>query len=287
MRPRTHVAASNFAGLAPGGPLSAGNDGVQYLDAIMRSEFGVTGTRSKFHLDLRTPSVIRQITITVPQDQGSVSPGPQGVQGGVVNYEWFDAQLHRLLTSLHLDPTHLSVFFSNNNFLYDRGSYVLGFHGASESATGNGRHQVQTYTYSTWVPPGGAGAYFDQDIHNTTHEISEWAHDPFVDNAVNSWLDPLFGSYCSNLLETGDPVIGIGFTLPGNTYVQNGVSIPGGTIIPGDGNWHPEDEVFLPWFARQSPNTTSQTIQNGTTGRYTFMGNLSPFATLQVPATGC
>jgi hypothetical protein len=146
---------------------------------------------------------------------------------------------------------------------------------------------VQTYTYSTWVPPGGAGAYFDQDIHNTTHEISEWAHDPFVDNAVNSWLDPLFGSYCSNLLETGDPVIGIGFTLPGNTYVQNGVSIPGGTIIPGDGNWHPEDEVFLPWFARQSPNTTSQTIQNGTTGRYTFMGNLSPFATLQVPATGC
>ena len=39
--------------------------------------------------------------------------------------------------------------------------------------------------------------------------------------------------------------------------------------------------------ARQSPNTTWQTIQHGTTGRYTFMGNLNPFATLQVPAAGC
>jgi len=45
--------------------------------------------------------------------------------------------------------------------------------------------------------------------------------------------------------------------------------------------------VFLPWFARQSPNTTSQAVQGGTTGRYTFMGNLNPFPGFQVPATGC
>jgi hypothetical protein len=180
------------------------------------------------------------------------------------------------------------VFLSNNIFLYDDGGYVLGFHGATRPADGNGRQQVQTYAYATWVPPGGSGAYFVQDINVVSHEISEWAHDPFVDNTVDPWSDPIFGSsYCSNLLETADPVEGIGFTLPGNTYLQNGVSIPGGTIIPGDGNWHLQDEVFLPWFARQSPNTTSQTIQNGTTGRYSFMGDLNPFATFQVPAAGC
>lgn len=285
-----YVATPDFAGMTSGGPLSAGNDGVQYEDAIVRSEFGVTGTN--FHLDLGAPTVFPQVTIVVPRNQGSVSPSPLGVEGGVVNYSWFVAQLHQLIVSLHLNPTHLPIFYSNNIYLYDKGNYVVGFHGAARSANGNGRQQVQTYAYATWAPPGGAGSYFVQDIDTISHEVSEWAHDPFANNTIDPWLDTEYSAYgdtfCGgNLLETGDPVVGIGFTLPGNTYLQNGVTIPGGTIIPGDGYWHPEDEVFLPWFARQSPNTTTQTIQDGTTGRYTFMGNLNPFAAYQVPAASC
>ena len=80
---------------------------------------------------------------------------------------------------------------------------------------------------------------------------------------------------------TGDSVVGErGFTLPGNTYFQSGA-------VAGDSYWHPEDEVLLPWFAREDPNTTSQTVQGGSSGRYTFMGNLNPFPGFQVPATGC
>jgi hypothetical protein len=280
------VSDSTLLGAQPGGVLSAGNAGVQYEDAIMRAQFGVTSTN--FHLDLGTPTVFPQVTIAVPQNQGSVSPGPLGVQGGVVSYPWFVAQIQNLVASLHLEPTHLPIFFSNNIFLFDASQgYILGFHGAATSANGNGNKGVQTYAYATWLPPGGSPAYFAQDIHLVSHEISEWADDPFINNTVNPWLDPRFGFGCSKYLETGDPVEGVGFTLPGNTYLQNGVDIPGGTIIPGDGYWHPEDEAFLPWFARQSPNTTSQKVQNGTTGRYTFMGNLDPFAGTQVPATGC
>ena len=60
--------------------------------------------------------------------------------------------------------------------------------------------------------------------------------------------------------------------MAGNTY-------DGGP--QADGTWHPEDEVFLPWFARESPNRTSED------GRYTFMGAANPFPGFHVPATGC
>jgi hypothetical protein len=278
-----HVSNSTFDGLANGGPLSTGNVGVQFEDAIMRSQFGVTG--SSFHFDLATPTVYPQVTIVVPKNQGSVSPGPFGVQGGVVNESWLIPQLHNLLGSLHIDPTHLPLFFSNNIFAYG-GGFHSGFHGALRSVNGNGSQQVQTYAWASWVPPRGAGAYWVQDIDSISHEIAEWAADPFINNTVQTWSYPYF-SGCSSLLEEGDPVEGAGFTLPGNTWLQDGVHIPGGTVIPGDGNWHPTDIAFLPWFARQSPNTTSQTVQNGTTGRYTFMGGLNPFPGTQAPATSC
>jgi len=74
------------------------------------------------------------------------------------------------------------------------------------------------------------------------------------------------------LLETGDPVLGIGFAQGTNTFAQNAFS---------DGAYHPEDEAFLPWFMRTSPNTVSQG------GRYTFMGDLNPFAFFHKPPAAC
>ena len=56
-----------------------------------------------------------------------------------------------------------------------------------------------------------------------------------------------------------------------------------------DGTYHPEDEVFLPWFMRTAPNNVSEPTQSPSTniGRYTFMGDLNPFAGFRQPATGC
>ncbi len=80
-----------------------------------------------------------------------------------------------------------------------------------------------------------------------------------MNNTVNPWLTPTAPQYgCTGILETGDPVVGIGFTMPGNIY--------DGSSPDADGYWHPEDEVFLPWFARQDPNTTSQPTQSGAGG---------------------
>jgi hypothetical protein len=56
-----------------------------------------------------------------------------------------------------------------------------------------------------------------------------------------------------------------------------------------DGYYHPEDEVFLPWFMRLAPNNISEPTQNPSTniGRYSFMGDLNQFPGFRQPATGC
>ena len=120
-----------------------------------------------------------------------------------------------------------------------------------------------------------------------SHEIAEWADDPFVNNLVEPWLTPTAPQYgCTPVLETGDPVVGIGFAIGTNTYLQG--PNPNGSQS-ADGYYHPEDEVFMPWFMRQAPNTTSEPTQATSTdgGRYTFMGDLNPFPGFRQPATGC
>ena len=63
---------------------------------------------------------------------------------------------------------------------------------------------------------------------------------------------------------------------------------PIGTQV-ADGTYHPEDEVFLPWFMRTAPNIISQPTQSPSTnvGRYTLMGDLNPYPGFRQPATGC
>jgi hypothetical protein len=283
-------------------PLS--NAGTTQLeDATMRSQFDDVG-RSTFHLLLGQPTVLPAQTLSVPANQGVVASFGSGFRSfGDVDITWFSSQMNSLINSLHLDPTTLPLFVTNNVYLYEGNDpdncCVLGFHGAAHvtglgggSSHGNGSQGVQTWAYGAYAQPGtwstsstpgspdGSDGYYIQDIHAIGHEISEWADDPFVNNTVNPWLTPTAPQYgCTNLLETGDPVVGIGLLVGTNPYFQTGAN--------ADGYWHPEDEVFLPWFARESPNVTSETSQNGDGGRYTFFGTLNPYPGFQTIASGC
>ena len=268
------------------GPLSAGNVGVQYEDAVLRSQFDKTGT--SYHVVLGQPSVTDTVTLTVPKGKGSAYQTSQGVVYGLVDISWFSSRVQQLMGQVGTDPTHLPIFLTNNVMLYIGtvdNCCVIGYHGASKATgggsgntKGNGKQPVQTFAYSAYTTPGTFGAYYVRDIHALSHEIAEWGDDPFVNNLVNPWLTPTAPQYgCTDILETGDPVVGIGFTMPGNTF--DGVA--------GDPTWHPEDEVLLPWFARETPNTTSQPLQHAATGRYTFMGDLNPYPGFQQAATGC
>ena len=64
------------------------------------------------------------------------------------------------------------------------------------------------------------------------------------------------------MLETGDPLIGHAFPLGGNSY---------DTGIGGDGNWHPQEQVYLSWFARETPS-------RALFGQYTYANTLTSFA---------
>ena len=286
----------------PGGSLSQGDAGLalQLQDATMRAQFNKVGAGSGYHLILH-PNVLPAVTINVPQNQGTLMQSPQGVIFPAINISWWSGQINNLEQSA--DATHLPIYLSNDVLLVQGGGCcVIGYHGTRAAGNGggnggsNGNAVVQTFAWASWVRPGthprlqGSPSQSDwalQDIHALSHEISEWADDPFVNNLVQPWLTPTAPQYgCTNILETGDPVVAIGFAKGTNTFEQG--PNPDGSKTT-DGYYHPEDEAFLPWFMRTSPNTVSEQTQSASSniGRYTLMGDLNPFPGFRQPATGC
>ena len=222
-----------------------------------------------------------------------------------MNIQWWATQLQNLNSSLgSVDPTHLPLYLTSDvlNFIGNNpfNCCVIGFHGAglvpgnsNGGVQGQGNQPVQTYAWGSYLSagiyarPDGGALWALQDIHALSHEIAEWADDPFVNNTVQPWLTPTAPQYgCTGILETGDPVVAIGFAMGTNNFRQD--ANPNGSQS-ADGYYHPEDEVFLPWFMRTAPNTVSEPTQSASsnTGRYTLMGDLNPFAGFRAPATGC
>ncbi len=298
---------SSFA-RGPGGALSQFDAGIplQLEDATMRAQFNKTGS-SSYHLSLH-PTVRDPITIVVPGNQGTLLQSGRGVIFASVNVQWWATRIQQLDTSLgYVDPTHLPLYLTNKILLHigldPTNCCIIGFHGAgpvpsgNENAYGpghgNGNQPIQTFAWASWVTPGiyarpnGGVNWALQDIHAVSHEVAEWADDPFINNFVEPWLTPTAPQYgCTNVLETGDPVVDIGFAKGTNTFDQ-GLN-PNGTQS-ADGYYHPEDEALLPWFMRTAPNTVSEPTQSPSPniGRYTLMGDLNPFPGFRQPATGC
>ena len=285
----------------PGGLLSQNDTGnaLQLQDATMRAQFNKTGA-SPYHVLLH-PNLLPSVTIDVPSNHGVLLQSGRRVVFADVNITWWSSQIQNLLTSA--DPTHLAVFLTDNVLLYDGKDVfnccVIGYHGNKASGNGggntgsNGNAKVQTFAWASYISPGiyarpnGGTVWALQDIHALSHEIAEWADDPFVNNLVEPWLTPTAPQYgCTPILETGDPVVAIGFAMGSNNFRQG--PNPDGTQS-ADGFYHPEDEVLLPWFMRTAPNNVSEPTQNPSTniGRYTLMGDLNRFAGFGQPATGC
>jgi len=282
-------------GFTTGGVLSPGNTSNQLEDATMRSQFNEQGTG--YHLILN-PVVHPAITIDVPGDNGALIQTGRGVVAGDVAVKWWSSRIQNLNNSLsYADPTHLQLYLTDNvmNFVGTNplNCCIIGFHGASEvvgkgtgSTHGNGNQVIQTFGWASYVTPGFFNprtAWTLQDIDALSHEISEWADDPFINNSVQPWTSPAIAPMCSGILETGDPVVGTGFTTEANTFRQG--PTPNGTQV-ADGFYHPEDEALLPWFMRLNPSP-AQLAQSGTNGRYTFMGDLNQFAVFHSAPPGC
>ena len=219
------------------------------------------------------PNVLPAVTINVPQNQGTLLQSGRGVIFADVDIGWWSSQIQNLESQA--DPTHLPIYLTTDVLLFVGKDVfnccVIGYHGTKAtgmgngSANSNGNAKVQTFAWASYVSPGiyarpnGGTDWALQDIHALSHEIAEWADDPFVNNFVEPWLTPTAPQYgCTDILETGDPVVAIGFAMGTNTYCQG--PNPDGSQS-ADGYYHPEDEVFLPWFMRTAPNTVSEPTQ--------------------------
>lgn len=285
----------------PGGPLSQDDAGVplQLQDATMRAQFNKTGS-STYHVRLH-PNVMPAVTINVPSNQGTLLQSGRGVIFADIDIGWWSSQIKNLESKAQ--PTHLPIYLTDNVLLFIGKDIfnccVIGYHGtkatgiSAGNVNNNGNAAVQTFAWASYLSPGvyarpnGGTVWALQDIHGLSHEIAEWADDPFVNNNVEPWLTPTAPQYgCTSILETGDPVVAIGFAMGTNTFRQG--PNPNGSQS-ADGYYHPEDEVFLPWFMRTAPNTISEPTQSPSTniGRYTLMGDLNPFPGFRQPATGC
>jgi hypothetical protein len=269
-------------------PIS-GDSGVQFGDAFARAQFGKVGTG--YHVILGRPRIEETVTIRVPASKGVAVLNPLGVLIGRVDSTWFKQRLAHLIDEMELKPTILPIFLTNNVVLYSDANYLhcctLGGHGAGSPASNapislTGKHKVRTFVFAAYLTPNtfpGFPAPFLglSDIHALSHEIAEWIDNPFGTNLVQPYRIPTAppGS-CSAALETGDPLAGVWLPMAGNPDAAAGFL------------WHPQDELFLNWFARdgEAPGLAPAD------GRYSFMGPMTtgiggPFAAFGDSAQAC
>jgi hypothetical protein len=226
-------------------PFESGH--TQYVDAMRRAEFWGSLQGKDQHLLLQ-PQVRPTVTVEVPQGAGQAGTSFFGAPTGYLKQSWLDARVANLMHSLNVDPRSLILFLTQDLLLLDgKGCCVGGYHGVlTGSASGAGSQSIWTYAVANWYTPGG---FLFSDTTVTSHEIGEWADDPFESNAVPPWISPLplaravYG--CYRYLEVADPTVDVEFTV--------------------DGEHHLQDQTFFPWFTREQPSPAIG-------GRYTYTG---------------
>ena len=221
----------------------------QYVDAMRRAEFWDELRESDYHL-LLDPELRPVETVTVPTGVGQAGTTVFGAPAARVSGPWLNAVTERLASTRSIDPQSLVVFLTRDVLLFDAaGCCRGGFHGVvTGSYEGNGAQPVTTYLVASWYTPGG---FRFSDTTVLSHELAEWADDPFGTNRVDPWISPLplarsaYG--CYGFLEVGDPTIDVEFSV--------------------DGIHHLQDSTFFSWFAREAPS--------GIDGRYTYTGAIT------------
>ncbi len=228
------VASPIFASIAfASGGVNMGT--TQYIDAYQRANFWGTAD-SGSHLLLGGPTVVAEQTLSPPTRYGKTGT-VFGFTAGLVDINWFDSQVHTLITNLGIQPNTFPIFLTYDVYLTQSNSCCIGGYHSSTGSTS----APQAYAHATYVDRAGA---FAQDVSALSHEVGEWADDPLVVN-INGNNTPC------GVLENGDP-------LENNSnygafpYAANGFT------------YNLQDLVTLPYFG--APPSTS------VNGEFTFHG---------------
>jgi hypothetical protein len=222
----------------------------QFIDAEQRAEFwNVKG--KNWHTILDAPRVQKTLTLEVPVGAAQLFQLPGSSQIiTLIDPSYFGSQLTTLMQLADFNYDEIAILLTPNMFIADpSGGLVLGFHSAWDAkdpingpADPGQAKYVQTFAWASWIDPSfGFGGGFS-DVTAISHELSELANDPFVDNATEAWEFPgNVPGNCQSNLETGDPVevtdnAGYPVTINGYTY-------------------HPQTEALLQWFTQEVPSS--------------------------------
>jgi hypothetical protein len=200
----------------------------QYIDAYQRANFwGTVQSASNYHLLLGGPTVLAEQTLSPSSRYGTVG-SPFGFTAGLVDINWFDAQLPAIMSRLGISPNSFPIFLTYDVYLTQGGQCCIGGYHSSEGNLSN----LQSYAHATYVDHPGD---FAQDVSALSHEVGEWADDPLTVN-YNGNNTPC------GILENGDPLEG-NANYGGYHYVLNGFT------------YNLQDLVTLPYFG--APANTS------------------------------
>ena len=171
------------------GGVSMGN--TQYIDAYQRANFwGTVQSHTGYHLLLGGPTVLPEQTLSPPSRSGKTG-SVFGFTAGLVDINWFDSQVHTLMTNLHITPNTLPIFLTYDVYLTQNGQCCIGGYHSSTGLLS----APQSYAHATYVDH----PTFSQNVSALSHEIGEWADDPLVVN-INGNNTPC------GILENGDPL---------------------------------------------------------------------------------
>jgi hypothetical protein len=213
----------------------------QYIDAYQRANFwGTVKTDSNYHLLLGGPTVLAEQTLSPPSRYGTTGT-VFGFKAGLVDINWFDAQLQSIISKFtQIQPNTFPIFLTYDVYLTESGQCCIGGYHSSEGSISN----PQAYAHATYVDHPGD---FAQDVSALSHEVGEWADDPLVVNTNGN------NTPCG-ILEVGDPLEGEA-NYGGFPYTLNGFT------------YNLQDLVTLPYFG--APTSTS------VNGWLSFQGNSS------------
>lgn len=208
----------------------------QYIDAYQRANFWGTGDTGS-HLLLGGPTVLETMTLSPPTRYGKLG-SVFGFTAGLVDINWFDAQLQNFITTKAIPANTFPIFLTYNVYLTQNNSCCIGgYHNSMGSLSA-----PNSYAHATYVSRVAA---FAQDVSALSHEVGEWADDPLVVN-VNGNNTPC------GIMENGDPLENnanfgdFGYTVNGFTYnLQDLVTLPyfgapPSTSVNGEFTFHGE-----------------------------------------------
>jgi hypothetical protein len=222
----------------------------QYIDAFQRAEFwNVIHDRDNefesddYHLILDPVHTLFPFVLNVPactskKCQGITLPPsafPACGPFGIVSIDFFDLYLNNVVLPAlqpQVNAGNFPIFMLYNTVLAatpitDLGNCCfLGYHGTSNFLP------IQTYSPSDFDTTGLFGAT-QGDSNTLSHEVGEWANDPFGNNPTPAWGHTGQVAGCQNNLEVGDPLSGTNFSPIGG---RNGFT------------YHLQELAFFSWF---------------------------------------